>query len=458
MKKYNPKLSIILRSKNEEKWIHSCLTSVFNQTYRNFEVILVDNKSTDRTVERAKQFPLTKILEIHEFYPGKALNLGINESSGDYLVCLSSHCIPINEQWLSNLLAAFTDESIAGVYGRQEPLTFTPDVDKRDLINIFGLDKKVQRKDPFFHNANSMIRKDVWEQFPFSNSTTNLEDRIWAKNVLEHGYTIVYEPEARVYHYHGINQGRNTERAKNVVQILENLHPSINGGYIPGKHSATAIIPVREPVKYIGDHTLLEISIDSVINSSYCENVIVSTDNKEHASIARQKGAKVFMRPKHLSHNYIDLDKVYQFTLENFYEEEAYPDLVFLMHEVYPLRPPDLLDNMIFQLANSDCDCLLPALPIYNSLWRSDDDEIKRLDPGFIPTLYKEPVRMGIYGLGCLINPKLVLGGSKIGHNTGLFMIDDPFCSIKINDSKKIALAKAMLPVWRQQFVTAHKA
>jgi rhamnosyltransferase len=43
-------VSIIIRTKNEEKWISSCLKSVFKQEYKNIEVIVVDNESTDRTV------------------------------------------------------------------------------------------------------------------------------------------------------------------------------------------------------------------------------------------------------------------------------------------------------------------------------------------------------------------------------------------------------------------------
>ena len=44
--------SIIIRTKNEERWINSCLDSIYNQTYKNFEIILVDNLSNDKTVEK----------------------------------------------------------------------------------------------------------------------------------------------------------------------------------------------------------------------------------------------------------------------------------------------------------------------------------------------------------------------------------------------------------------------
>ena len=56
----NPKplVSIIVRTKNEERWIASCLRSIFQQTYDKLEVILVDNESIDLTIKKAKEFPI----------------------------------------------------------------------------------------------------------------------------------------------------------------------------------------------------------------------------------------------------------------------------------------------------------------------------------------------------------------------------------------------------------------
>src|SRR3989338_8187347 len=96
---------------------------------------------------------------------------------------------------------------------------FTSDSDKRDLALIFGLDRKVQEKDSFFHNANSMIRKKMWLQVPFDETVSNIEDRVWANEILKKGFKIVYDPEASVYHYHGIHQNGDEERCKNVVRI-----------------------------------------------------------------------------------------------------------------------------------------------------------------------------------------------------------------------------------------------
>ena len=154
--------------------------------------------------------------------------MGVENSSGEFIVCLSAHCVPKSSEWLSKLTESLKSEKeVAAVYGRQLPVSFTSDVDKRDLFNIFGLDRRVQIKDYFFHNANSIFKKEVWETKSFDESVSNIEDRVWAKNIINLGYKIVYEPEAAVYHYHGLHQGNTPQRAKGVVSIIDKVDEDI---------------------------------------------------------------------------------------------------------------------------------------------------------------------------------------------------------------------------------------
>jgi len=444
----SPKVSIIVRTKNEEKWITSCLSSIFRQEYTDFEVILVDNCSTDRTLEKALSYPIDQTLTIDKFLPGNALNLGVKASSGKFIVCISAHCIPVDAKWLGNLIRNFDDERIAGVYGRQEPMAFTSEVDKRDLINIFGLDRKVQVKDSFFHNANSMIRRDIWEKFPFSETTTNIEDRIWAKEILEKGYRLVYEPEASVYHYHGINQGRNIERARNVVRILEELHGYKGGKFDINDINVITIIPARKPVKYVGSTSLLELAIQSVIKSNYLSQIVVAVDNKEHFDIASRFGVKIIERPPEYSHDYVELSKVYQYVLDQLTLDGINPDLVALVHEVFPFRSLDLIDSMVEQLVNSDRDSVMAVTPVFRSLWKEQENNLVRIDQGFMPSKFKDPLYMGLYGLGCLLESNLIRQGKKLGYQTGLVIVNNPYSSITASTKDDLEIVEALLPQW----------
>ena len=76
------KVSIIIRVKNEERWISSCLKAINEQTYKNFEIIIVDNNSEDKTIEKAKQYNIAKVVNIDKYLTGKYLNIGIKKSTG----------------------------------------------------------------------------------------------------------------------------------------------------------------------------------------------------------------------------------------------------------------------------------------------------------------------------------------------------------------------------------------
>ncbi len=229
-----PKVSIIIRTKNEEKWIGKCLEAIFGQTYKDFEVVVVENGSTDRTPAILKQFPV-QVVEYKEdvWKPGKALNVGIRNSSGGYIVIVSGHCIPATNEWLAELVKEMdADEQVAGAYGKNLALPETSVYDKRDMLFMFGPTRAVQTKDCFFHfeNANSIIRKSVWQEFPFDEDTTHTENMLWGREmVLNRGHKVVYTPKASVFHHHGIHQYGNEKRAEEVVEIMEKNEQQYNG-------------------------------------------------------------------------------------------------------------------------------------------------------------------------------------------------------------------------------------
>lgn len=84
--KKNPKLSVIIPAYNEEKSIGETLKSLDKQTFKDFEIILVDDGSTDRTLEVIKKFKNIKIIEGEHNGPGFSRNLGVKKSRGKILV------------------------------------------------------------------------------------------------------------------------------------------------------------------------------------------------------------------------------------------------------------------------------------------------------------------------------------------------------------------------------------
>lgn len=441
-------VSIIIRTYNEERWISLCLKSVFNQDYKGFEVLIVDNNSTDMTLAKAKAFDV-KILKIEEYLPGKALNLGISASNGEFICSLSGHCIPVNNKWLSNLIRNFDNKEIAGVYGRQEPMASSSDFDKRDLLNLFGLDKKIQIKDSFFHNANSMIRRDIWEKIPFDEEVTNIEDRVWAKKVLKKGYKIIYEPEASVYHYHGIHQDNDAQRCFNVVKILESLELKNIRKLDIKNLNIVALIPIKGEVQYLNGRPLLEYTIERCKQSQFINRIIVSTDNPELTKLAKDLGAEApFLRKKELSQEFIDLEKVLQFSLDEIEKLNVIADILVILEVTYPFRQRDLLDNMIQQLIDKGLDTVIPMRKEYKSCWINKNNEIKRIDEGFIPRTLKEPLYVGLVGLGCVTHPVFIREGRRLGDKVGFVEVSDSYSSIEVRNKSDLNLADKIIADW----------
>ena len=440
-------ISVIVRTKDEERWIPRCLSAVFGQEYKNIEVIIVDNESRDNTLDRAWQYPIKKVVVCNDYRPGKALNMGINASTGDYIVSLAGHCIPVNDQWLKKLLANFDDNTVAGVYGRQEALDFTSDFDKRDMALVFGLDRKVQIKDSFFHNANSMIRKDIWQQIHFDEEMTNIEDRVWAQNVLQKGFKIVYEPEASVYHHHGIYQKADTKRCTNIVRILESLHSDYAYKSIDVRNlNIVALIPVKGPIQYLNKQPLLSYTLKRVFESKYIKKTIVSTDNIELANLAKDLGAEVpFIRDPSFSGESINLAKVYQYSLDKIEELKIFPDIIVCLEVTFPFRPEGLIDDMILKLTQDGFDSVIAAKTENKAIWQEREGCIDLLIEGLTPRKFKDQVFIELKGLACVTHPEFLRQGNLLGSKIGIYEVDNPHSFLEVRDDMGFKLASRLV-------------
>ena len=90
-------------------------------------------------------YPDGTLVRIDNYRPGDAINRGIGASAGELLVLLSAHCIPADENWLANMIKAMDIADIGAAYGRQLPLPSSHPFDKRDLLNTFGLEARIQK-------------------------------------------------------------------------------------------------------------------------------------------------------------------------------------------------------------------------------------------------------------------------------------------------------------------------
>jgi len=445
-------ISLIIRTYNEEKWIGKCLRGVLDQTIDDIEVILVDNLSTDKTIEKAKNvYPDLTVVEIDDYYPGLALNEGIRASSTPYFVCLSAHCLPVDEYWLEHLRKNFDEyDAIAGVYGRQVPLESSNPVDKRDLFRTFGPEKRVQIEDTFFHNANSITRRDVWEEHPFDEEVTNIEDQIWANEVLNEGYKIVYEPEAAVYHHHGINQGNDESRTRSVIRTMQNhdirpdeqLGSEFEGNPLdPNELDVVAFVPVRHQTD-VGvdfDESLVTRTIDAVNDAEYVDDVVLLTDSEHVAEKADRWGANVpFLRPPELSERDVEVIEVFEYALDELERDGWFPDLVMPLEVTHPFRPPGMLDELIRKLVSKGHDTVVATFPEYRPAWVEAEGGLERVNEDTTFRVDRTPVQIGLVSLGCVTYPRRIREGTRTGGDVGVHEVQSPLATIEIRQRDEL--------------------
>src|SRR5579872_1618407 len=122
------KVSLILRLKNEEEFLPKVLEGLEKQTFKDFEVIALDNSSTDKTVEILNEYQFRLKIKIYYIPQDKfnypyACNLGAQKATGEIMGYLSGHSIPILNDYLEKGVTHFDDPKVAGVYGPVLPST-----------------------------------------------------------------------------------------------------------------------------------------------------------------------------------------------------------------------------------------------------------------------------------------------------------------------------------------------
>lgn len=94
-----PKISVVIPTFNRAETIERAIDSVLNQTYNNFELLVVDDGSTDETEDIISNYPDIKYLKQENSGVASARNLGIKNSTGDYIAFLDS-----DDEWIPDKL------------------------------------------------------------------------------------------------------------------------------------------------------------------------------------------------------------------------------------------------------------------------------------------------------------------------------------------------------------------
>jgi len=212
-----PYVSIIIPARNAEKTIKKCLDSVLNLDYKNYEVIVIDDGSEDRTPEILENYKdkIKIIKNIKALGPSQSRNMAVKEAKGEYLAFTDADCF-VDKSWLTELISGFKESKIVSVGGIQE----IPKDETEFGRKVSEFFKKIGFISDYMHIAkrkesvevnhnpscNVMYRKDIFlEENGFLENLWPGEDVELDYRLRKKGYKIIFNPKAIVYHYRPSN-------------------------------------------------------------------------------------------------------------------------------------------------------------------------------------------------------------------------------------------------------------
>jgi GT2 family glycosyltransferase len=212
-------ISIIIVTFNGEKFIKDLIFSIKAQTYKDYEIIIIDNNSRDKTLKIIEEFKDIKLIKLSENvgYTG-ALNIGITKSNGEFILILNQDT-KLDENFLKNGLNGFKTKNIGFVSGKI--LRF----DKRTIDSTGQYlspalypkergynkqDNKKKYKNGYIFSvcgAIALYKREMLEELKIDNEIFDNDffmffddiDLCWRAN--NKGWKGYYIPEAIGYHY-----------------------------------------------------------------------------------------------------------------------------------------------------------------------------------------------------------------------------------------------------------------
>ena len=215
MKNLN-KVSIIILNYNAGDLLLNCIESIQKTTYDNYEIILVDNASDDKSHLMCKErFPFIKLISNNKnFGYCEGNNIGIRKAQGDFIIVLNPDTI-VDPLWISELISAFEKKG-DGLY---QPKFFTTDdhsilMSTGNMIQLFGFgySRSKGKKDDFSFNeietigyasgtclfSSSKIFQKLELFDPFLFAYHDDLDLAWRAKLL--GIESYFVPKSIVYH------------------------------------------------------------------------------------------------------------------------------------------------------------------------------------------------------------------------------------------------------------------
>ena len=243
-----PTVSVVIPTYNRWATLERALEALAGQTYRNFEVIVVDDGSTDGTWERLQAWQhhlnegrlVLKLLHQENLKPGRARNLGLRHASGELVLFLGDDIIAASDLVAEHVAAHLSLGEPVGVLGftdwDRDAMAVTPFL---ELVNRDGQQFSYGHfrdgEDLYFtcfYTSNISLPRDVLGEEPFHPAFTfvDWEDLELGYRLSRRGLRLVLHTAAIAHHFHPMTMAgffRRQQHVGRTVEVLLGLHPEL---------------------------------------------------------------------------------------------------------------------------------------------------------------------------------------------------------------------------------------
>jgi cellulose synthase/poly-beta-1,6-N-acetylglucosamine synthase-like glycosyltransferase len=204
--------SIIIPAFNAHRTLARCLTALDVQTLapNDYEVIVVDDGSTDATASLVAFFHRARYIFIPHAGAAAARNRGASVARGDILLFTDADCEP-QPDWIEKMLGAFADPRIVGAKGtyRTRQREWAARFVQLEYAEKYERMRRARTID-FVDTYSAAYRREIFLQnhgFDESFPTASVEDQEFSFRLVRQGHPMVFVPEAIVYHQHAATLG-----------------------------------------------------------------------------------------------------------------------------------------------------------------------------------------------------------------------------------------------------------
>jgi glycosyltransferase involved in cell wall biosynthesis len=197
----NPILSIIIPTHNSESTIKRCLDSLSSQSIprEQFEIIVVDDGSKDKTVQIAKECMANSIIVTDPCFQGRARNIGAKNAKGDFLAFIDSDC-KAKEGWIESIISELKkNDAVTGPIENGNSHSNVAWVEY--LIEFGGWDEHRPRSQVrFLPGCNQAYKKSAFEKTGGFAEIPSSEDVLFGESLRKVGITPQFSPIVKIEH------------------------------------------------------------------------------------------------------------------------------------------------------------------------------------------------------------------------------------------------------------------